>query len=91
MASSKPAASLTGGTAARKRVAFNTANLVARFTNYRFEFKHWGEQHQKTVALTDATAWAAICREIAAAGFAAVEIWEAHAAPESLNEGTARQ
>jgi sugar phosphate isomerase/epimerase len=34
----------------RKPVAFNTANLVARFTNYRFELKHWGEQHQKTVA-----------------------------------------
>lgn len=70
--------------AARKRVAFNTANLVARFTNYRFELARWGEQHQKTVALTDETAWVAICRDISAAGFSAVEIWEAHAAPESL-------
>jgi sugar phosphate isomerase/epimerase len=73
------------------RVAFNTANLVARFTNYRFELKHWGEQHQKTVAMTDEAAWAAICREIAAAGFKAVEIWEAHAAPESLNRTKALQ
>ena len=71
--------------ATNKRVAFNTANLVARFTHYRFELKRWGEQHQKTVAMTDEAAWAAICREIAAAGFRAVEIWEAHAAPESLN------
>jgi L-ribulose-5-phosphate 3-epimerase len=70
---------------AGKRVAFNTANLVARFTGYRYELKRWGEQHQKTVALTDEAAWKGICRDIAAAGFSAVEIWEAHAAPESLN------
>jgi L-ribulose-5-phosphate 3-epimerase len=70
--------------AANKRIAFHTANLVARFTNYRFELKNWGEQHQKTVALTDEAAWTAICREIAGAGFRAVDIWEAHAAPESL-------
>lgn len=70
-------------------VAFNTANLVARFTNYRFELKHWGEQHLKTVAQTDEPAWAAICKDIAATGFRAVEIWEAHAAPESLNRDKA--
>jgi sugar phosphate isomerase/epimerase len=75
--------------AAGRRVAFNTANLVARVTNYRFELAHWGEQHQKTVALTDEAAWAAICREIAAAGFPAVEIWEAHAAPEALTRDKA--
>ncbi|MBI5383159.1 MAG: sugar phosphate isomerase/epimerase [Verrucomicrobia bacterium] len=79
----------TSRSAARKRIAFNTANLVARFTNYRFELKHWGEQHQKTVALTDEAAWTAICRDIAAVGFSAVEIWEAHAAPESLNRDQA--
>ena len=76
---------------ARKRIAFNTANLVARYTGYRFELKRWGEQHQKTIALTDEAAWAAICRDIAAAGFSAVEIWEAHAAPESLNAAKTRQ
>jgi sugar phosphate isomerase/epimerase len=74
---------------AQKRIAFNTANLVARFTNYRFELKRWGEQHQKTMAMTDEAAWTAICREIAAAGFSAVEIWEAHAAPESLTRDKA--
>jgi len=73
----------------RKPIAFNTANLVARFTNYRFELKHWGDQHQKTVAQTDEAAWAAICKDIAATGFRAVEIWEAHAAPESMNRDKA--
>ena len=69
---------------AAKRVAFNTANLVARVTQYRYELKNWGQQHQKTVAQTDEAAWRGICAEIAAAGFGAVEIWEAHAAPESM-------
>ncbi len=69
---------------ANKRIAFNTANLVARFTGYRYELKRWGDQHQLTVARTDEAAWSAICREIAAAGFSAVEVWEAHASPESL-------
>ncbi len=78
-----------GSAETRQRVAFNTANLVARFTNYRFELKHWGEQHQKTVAQTDEAAWAAICKEIASAGFSAVEIWEAHAAPEAMNRAKA--
>lgn len=76
-------------TPARQRIAFNTANLVARYTNYRFELKNWGQQHQLTVAKTDAAAWRAICQEIAAAGFKAVEIWEAHAAPESLTKDKA--
>jgi L-ribulose-5-phosphate 3-epimerase len=75
--------------AASKRTAFNTANLVARFTNYRYELKNWGDQHQKTVALTDEAAWSAICRDIAATGFTAVEVWEAHAAPESLTRDKA--
>ena len=71
--------------AGEPRLAFVTANLVARVTEYRFELAHWGEQHKKTVAATDEAAWRAICREIAAAGFRAVEIWEAHAAPEVMN------
>ncbi len=72
------------------RIAFNTANLVGRVSGYRYELRHWGEQHQKTVAATDEQAWRAICQEIAATGFGAVEIWEAHAAPESLNRKKAR-
>ena len=66
------------------RVAFNTANLVARVSGYCFELKNWGEQHQRTVAATDERAWDAICQDIAAAGFRAVEIWEAHASPDTL-------
>jgi len=66
------------------KIAFNTANLVARFTGYRFELKNWGMQHQKTVAATDETAWRAICQEIAAAGYTAVEIWAAHIDPAKM-------
>jgi sugar phosphate isomerase/epimerase len=71
------------------KIAFNTANLVARFTGYRFELKRWGEQHQLTVKQTDAAAWKSICQEIAAAGYRAVEVWEAHAAPEALDRARA--
>jgi sugar phosphate isomerase/epimerase len=67
------------------RVAFVTANLVAQVSGYRFELAHWGEQHKQTVAATDAAAWRSICREIYATGFRAIEIWEAHAAPEAMN------
>lgn len=73
-----------------KRVAFNTANLVARVSGYRYELSHWMDQHNQTIAATDEAAWRAICKEIAAAGFEAVEVWEAHAAPESLDEAKAR-
>lgn len=75
----------------RPPVAFNTANLVGRETGYRFELKHWGEQHALTVAKTDLAAWSSICEEIARAGFHAVEIWEAHASPEALTQAKARQ
>jgi L-ribulose-5-phosphate 3-epimerase len=70
----------------RSRVAFNTANLVARVSGYRFELAHWMDQHNQTVAATDEKAWRAICAEIAQAGFDAVEVWEAHASPDALDE-----
>jgi sugar phosphate isomerase/epimerase len=60
------------------KIAFNTANLVARATGYRFELRNWGEQDRITRLKTDEKEWASICGEIAAAGFAAVEIWAAH-------------
>jgi sugar phosphate isomerase/epimerase len=66
------------------RIAFVTANLVAQVSNYRFELAQWGEQHKKTVAATNEAAWRSICAEISAHGFKAVEIWEAHAAPEVM-------
>jgi L-ribulose-5-phosphate 3-epimerase len=85
IAYSRPASQGSDRGESKTRVAFNTANLVARVSGYRYELKNWGQQHQKTVAATDAAAWRAMCREIAAAGFRAVEIWEAHASPEALN------
>ncbi len=72
-----------------KRIAFNSANLVGRVTGYRYELRNWGEQHQKTIAATDERAWDSICADIAAAGYRAVEVWEAHAAPESLDAAKA--
>lgn len=76
--------SLRPGKASR-RIAFNTANLVGRVSGYRYELKNWGQQHQSTIALTDEKAWAGICADISAAGYRAVEIWEAHASPEELS------
>ncbi len=75
--------------AGASRVAFNTANLVARVTNYRFELKNWMDQHKKTMAATDEAAWRTICREVATAGFKAVEVWEAHASPGVLDHAKA--
>jgi L-ribulose-5-phosphate 3-epimerase len=77
--------------AGNPRVAFNTANLVARVSNYQYELENWMDQHRKTVAGTDAAAWRSICREIAGAGYNAVEIWEAHASPEVLDRARAAQ
>jgi sugar phosphate isomerase/epimerase len=59
-------------------------------SGYRYQLSQWMDQHQKTIAATDETAWRAICKEIAAAGFRAVEVWEAHAAPEALDEAKVR-
>jgi len=67
------------------RVAFVTANLVAQVSGWRFELAHWGEQHKKTLAATDEAAWRSICQKVADCGFKAVEIWEAHAAPEAMD------
>ena len=73
-----------------KKIAFNTANLVGRVTGYKFELKHWGDQHKKTAAATDAKEWAKICREIADAGYTAVEVWMAHVDPSTTDEAKAR-
>lgn len=69
------------------RVAFNTANLVARFSGYRFT--RWNEQVQKTVAAMNERVWAEMCAEIAAAGFRAVEIWVAHIDPPTMTDARA--
>ncbi|HEY0075138.1 MAG TPA: sugar phosphate isomerase/epimerase family protein [Abditibacteriaceae bacterium] len=67
------------------KIAFNTANLVARVTDYKFELKNWGAQATKTVEQTDEMAFRDICREIKAAGYNAVELWEAHIDPLVMN------
>lgn len=73
-----------------KKIAFNTANLVGQVTGWRFELARWGEQERLTRERTDERAWAAICRDIAAAGYRAVEIWQAHLDPERLTEERAK-
>jgi sugar phosphate isomerase/epimerase len=70
-------------------IAFNTANLIGRSSGYRFELNRWGEYHKRTVEATDEAAWYAICQEIAETGFKAIEIWEAHASPETMTEARA--
>ncbi len=73
------------------RIAFNTANLVAQVSGWHFKLADWMDQHRKTIAATDEGTWRAICRQIAAAGFTAVEVWEAHAAPEAMDEAKAKR
>jgi sugar phosphate isomerase/epimerase len=71
------------------KVVFNTANLVARFTDWRFELKNWGEQDRITRERTDERAWSSICKEIADAGYRAVELWAAHVDPQNMTEARA--
>jgi sugar phosphate isomerase/epimerase len=59
-------------------IAFITANMVGRFSGYRFQLKNWMEQDRLTRQKTDEKEWASICAEISAAGYTAVEIWAAH-------------
>jgi L-ribulose-5-phosphate 3-epimerase len=72
------------------KIAFNTANLVARVSGYEFKLSNWGAQAQKTVEMTDEMAFHDICREIKAAGYNAVELWEAHIDPSVMNAERAR-
>jgi sugar phosphate isomerase/epimerase len=75
---------------ANSKIAFNTANLVARVSDWRFELDHWMDQHRKTVEKTDEREWAAICKEISDAGYRAVEIWVAHVDPAKMNDARAK-
>ena len=47
------------------------------------------EQHNGRSTATDAAEWRAICEEVAAAGFQAIEVWEAHASPPSAGRARA--
>jgi len=73
------------------KIAFNTANLVARVTGYRYLGTEWGAQHDKTAAAMNEREWTAICREIAGAGYKAVEVWVAHCDPRFTDEKRARR
>jgi len=78
------------GRGAPSRVAFCGANLVARYQGYRFEsLSSWMDMHNATIERTDAKEWQAICEEVAAAGFRAMEVWEAHASPQRLTSRSA--
>jgi L-ribulose-5-phosphate 3-epimerase len=74
-----------------KKIAFNTANLVGRVSDYKFSLKQWGDQHKRTAAETDAKEWAKICREVANAGYTAMEVWVAHVDPSTTDEKKARE
>lgn len=71
-------------------IAFNTANFVARFTDWTFELKNWGDQHKLTVEKTDEKEWAKICADVAAAGYRAVEVWVAHVDPAGMTDARAK-
>jgi L-ribulose-5-phosphate 3-epimerase len=71
------------------KIAFNTASLVGRVTGYRFHLSDWMDQHNKTIAATDEAEWGRICAEISAAGYRAVEVWQAHADPSVMTEAKA--
>jgi sugar phosphate isomerase/epimerase len=58
-------------------IAFNTANLVAHYSDYRFELKNWGHQHQLAVERTGVEEWIDICDRIRTAGYRAIEVWVA--------------
>jgi sugar phosphate isomerase/epimerase len=72
------------GAQAPSGVAFCGANLVARVSGYQYQLKDWMKQHYATIEATHAAQWEEICHEIAAAGFRAMEVWEAHASPQTL-------
>lgn len=65
------------------RLSFSTANYVGRAAGYRMEPFAWSEAARLTTAHADAE-FAAICRDIAAAGFQYIDLWHAHAWPLTL-------
>ena len=59
------------------RIAFNTANLVAHYSGYRFKLAEWGKQHQLAAERTGVAEWTDICQKIRACGYDAIEVWSA--------------
>jgi sugar phosphate isomerase/epimerase len=58
-------------------IAFNTANLVGHFTNYKFELGKWGDQHKLASEKIDPASFAEICQKIRSCGYSAIELWVA--------------
>ncbi|HMO27586.1 MAG TPA: sugar phosphate isomerase/epimerase [Tepidisphaeraceae bacterium] len=59
-------------------IAFNTANLVAWFSGFRFKLSEWGVQEKLSVEGTTSDVFDEMCRAIRQAGYRHVEIWKAH-------------
>src|SRR5438132_470805 len=58
-------------------LSFITANYVARALNYNGD-TDWTAHDAATMRTIDGQAFGAICNDIAAAGFEAIDIWTAH-------------
>jgi sugar phosphate isomerase/epimerase len=67
-------------------LTFCSANYVARAANYALRPFNWGEAERLTVERTTPEAFDAMCRDVAAAGFQAIEIWKGHAWPALIDE-----
>ncbi|HJP33843.1 MAG: sugar phosphate isomerase/epimerase family protein [Candidatus Latescibacteria bacterium] len=72
-------------------IAFNTANLVAQFTDWRFQLSNWGAQDALSARSMTEEVWDSTCAMIRAAGFDAVEVWSAHISPALTDEPRARR
>jgi sugar phosphate isomerase/epimerase len=63
------------------KICFNTATLVAQHAGWRLNLEEWMDHDRRTVERTDDAAFEQMCRDIADAGFAGVELWRAHVDP----------
>ncbi len=72
------------------KIAFNTASLVARCGGHQYKFEDWGLWSDRTVAATNEAHWEGICEDVSAAGYRGIEVWEAHASPNTMTEARAR-
>jgi predicted dehydrogenase/sugar phosphate isomerase/epimerase len=70
----------------QERLAFVTANFVARAGNYETRPFDWGKCHNKTVETFTVEEMESICAEIAAADFRYIDLWIAHAYALTHNE-----
>ena len=71
------------------QLAFCSANYVARAANYALKPFNWGEAERITVERMTPAAFDDICRDVAAAGFQAIEVWRGHAWHATLDEDKA--